>query len=107
MEFQLGSALLDACVLAVLAQEDCYGYSLTARIREVVTISESTLYPVLRRLQKEGLLTTYDQPYQGRNRRYYRITDEGRAQALAYQKQWRHFQKQINQILQGAEEDDC
>ncbi len=106
MEFQLGSALLDACVLAVLAQEDCYGYSLTAKLREVVAISESTLYPVLRRLQKDGLLDTYDQPYQGRNRRYYRITDSGRAQAASYQEQWQQFKKQIDTLLQGAEHDD-
>ena len=106
MEFQLCSALLDACVLAVLAQDGCYGYSLTAKLREVVAISESTLYPVLRRLQKDGLLDTYDQPYQGRNRRYYRITDSGRAQAASYQEQWQQFKKQIDTLLQGAEHDD-
>ena len=99
MAFQLGSALLEACVLAVLTQEDCYGYSLTAKLREALAISESTLYPVLRRLQKNGLLTTYDQPYQGRNRRYYRITESGRAQASSYQAEWQRFKKQIDTII--------
>ena len=66
MTFQLGSALLDACVLATLNREDTYGYVLTQSVKAVVEISESTLYPVLRRLQKEGWLTTYDQPYSGR-----------------------------------------
>ena len=70
MTFPLGAPLLDACVLAVLEKEDAYGYSLTQRMKEVVELSESTLYPVLRRLQKDGYLTTYDQPYQGRTRRY-------------------------------------
>ena len=54
MAFTIGSTLLDACVLAVLAREDAYGYRLTQQIRQVVEISESTLYPVLRRLQKDG-----------------------------------------------------
>ena len=53
MTFQLGSALLDACVLAIVDKEDAYGYSLTQQIQSVMDISESTLYPVLRRLQKQ------------------------------------------------------
>ena len=79
MTFPLGAPLLDACVLAVLEKEDAYGYSLTQRMKEVVELSESTLYPVLRRLQQSGCLTVYDKPFQGRNRRYYAITPAGRA----------------------------
>lgn len=75
MAFTIGSTLLDACVLAVLAREDAYGYRLTQQIRQVVEISESTLYPVLRRLQKDGAVRSYDQPYMGRNRRYYQLTE--------------------------------
>ena len=59
MTFQIGSVLLDACVLAILAKEDTYGYRLTQQIKETLGVSESTLYPVLRRLQKEELLETY------------------------------------------------
>ena len=77
MTFQIGAALLDACVLAVLSEGDTYGYVLTQRIKDVLEISESTLYPVLRRLQKEQYLSTYDRPFQGRNRRYYAITQMG------------------------------
>ena len=84
MTFPLGAPLLDACVLAVLEKEDAYGYSLTQRMKEVVELSESTLYPVLRRLQQSGCLTVYDKPFQGRNRRYYAITPAGRG-ALAEQ----------------------
>ena len=73
----MGAPLLDACVLAVLEKEDAYGYSLTQRMKEVVELSESTLYPVLRRLQQSGCLTVYDKPFQGRNRRYYAITRRG------------------------------
>ena len=74
MVFQLSSPLLDGCVLAILEREDAYGYSLTQRLREEIEISESTLYPILRRLQKEGCLAVYDRQFQGRNRRYYTIT---------------------------------
>ena len=69
MAFPISSGLLDACVLAVLAGGDAYGYRLTQQLREVIDISESTLYPVLRRLQKDGAVNSYDQPEMGRNRR--------------------------------------
>ena len=52
MTFQLGSALLDACVLATLHKEDTYGYRLTQEVKVVMSVSESTLYPVLRRLMR-------------------------------------------------------
>ena len=65
MGFQLGSVLLDACVLAVVMKEDTYGYKLTQEVKQIMDVSESTLYPVLRRLQKDGYLTTYDSRFKG------------------------------------------
>lgn len=103
MVFQIGSALLDACVLAILARRDCYGYGLTSAIKSVMNISESTLYPVLRRLQKEGLLTTYDKAYQGRNRRYYRITGTGLIRNRMYKEEWEAFKKQVDTVMEGEE----
>lgn len=102
MIFQLGSALLDACVLSVLANEDAYGYTLTQKVKEVMDISESTLYPVLRRLQKSGYLYTYDQAYQGRNRRYYSITQEGKDQYTVYVKEWKMYKEKVEKILLGG-----
>ena len=102
MTFQLGSALLDACVLATLNREDTYGYVLTQSVKAVVEISESTLYPVLRRLQKEGWLTTYDQPYSGRLRRYYAITDAGREALARYRSEWGIYKKQVESMLFGG-----
>ena len=99
MVFQLASPLLDACVMAILDQEDAYGYLLTQQIRQIVDISESTLYPVLRRLDKEQLLVTYDQPFQGRNRRYYRLTDEGREKLTYYRQEWKEYMERISSIL--------
>lgn len=101
MTYQLAAPLLDACVLGVLEIEDAYGYTLTARIKEIVDISESTLYPVLRRLQKEDYLSTYDQPYRGRNRRYYQITDIGREKLAFYKTEWETYKNNIDSLLGG------
>ena len=62
-------------------------------------VSESTLYPVLRRLQKGGFLETYDQPYMGRNRRYYRLTEAGRAQIAVYKREWKEYKEKVDAVL--------
>lgn len=105
MIFQLGSALLDACVLSVLDRGDTYGYVLTQSVKEVVDISESTLYPVLRRLQKDALLTTYDQPISGRLRRYYAITEEGRSTLKSYRAEWADYKDKVERLLIGGGND--
>lgn len=99
MVYQLASPLLDACVMAILDQGDAYGYLLTQQIRQIVDISESTLYPVLRRLEKEQLLSTYDQPFQGRNRRYYCLTGDGKEKLMFYREEWEKYKVRINSIL--------
>ena len=101
MIFQLGSALLDACILAILSRKDEYGYALTQDVKEILDVSESTLYPVLRRLQKEGCLTTYDMPFGGRNRRYYQITDRGRDMLGEYSRECEEYREKIGRILSG------
>mgnify|MGYP000162089262 CR=1 FL=1 len=106
MTFQLGTSLLDACVLAVLSRGDAYGYSLTQRVRKAIDISESTLYPVLRRLQKDGCLTTYDKAFQGRNRRYYAITTSGTQRCTQLLDAWNDYKKNIDCVLYGGEYDD-
>lgn len=99
MAFAIGTPLLDACVLSVLSQGDTYGYVLTQQVQEVLDISESTLYPVLRRLQKEGALTVYDQAYQGRNRRYYRISEQGLEKLEHYRQEWIRFRGGIDHLI--------
>lgn len=101
MTFQLGAALLDACVLAALKDGDTYGYELSQKVIGVIDISESTLYPVLRRLQKDGCLTTYDKPFSGRNRRYYSITPKGREILEDYVKGWEEYKLSIDSLLGG------
>ena len=99
MVFPVSAALLDALVLSVVAKEDTYGYKITQEIREAMEMSESTLYPVLRRLLKSECLTTYDQEYLGRNRRYYQITDKGKEQLKLYRKEWLVYRDKINNII--------
>ena len=102
MAFQLGAALLDACVLAILMDRDTYGYVLTQQVRGVMDVSESTLYPVLRRLQKEGCLKTYDQSFQGRNRRYYKVTEKGKFKFKEYFDEWNDYKSKIDRVLKGG-----
>ena len=104
MTYQLTAPLLDACVLGIVDQQDAYGYTLTQRVREVVEISESTLYPVLRRLQKDGFLQTYDEPFNGRNRRYYRITDLGKNRLDFYRSEWQIYKEKIEALLSAGTE---
>lgn len=106
MSFQIGSTLLDACVLSVLAKGDTYGYVLTQTMKQAIDISESTLYPVLRRLQKEGHLRTYDEPFQGRNRRYYAITATGTSKYLEYKKEWTEYKTKLDSLLNGGEDSE-
>lgn len=99
MVFSVASPLLDACVLALLGREDAYGYAMTQALRQRVDISESTLYPILRRLQQEGALKTYDRPYQGRNRRYYAITPVGESMLAAYRQEWTKYRENVETLL--------
>jgi PadR family transcriptional regulator PadR len=102
--FQIGAPLLDACVLSVVGREDTYGYALTQTLKGLLGVSESTLYPVLRRLQKDNCLSTYDMPYGGRNRRYYRITDAGSRMATMYSEVWRDYRGRIDELILGGEQ---
>ena len=99
MPFPVSSGLLDACVLAVLSRDDAYGYRLTQELSQAVDLSDSTLYPVLRRLQKDNLLTTYERAYDGRNRRYYRITAEGKEKHAEYAAAWKEFKLSVDKII--------
>ena len=101
MTFTAGSALLDAVVLSVVSLEGTYGYKITQDVRQVMDVSESTLYPVLRRLQKDGLLETYDMEFQGRNRRYYKITSNGMILLDKYRSEWLSYKNSIDKILLG------
>lgn len=106
MVFPVSAALLDALVLSVVSKEDTYGYKITQEIREAMEMSESTLYPVLRRLMKNEFLTSYDQEYIGRNRRYYKITEKGVEQLKLYRDEWIIYKDKINSLINKQSEED-
>ena len=105
MVFNTGAALLDAIVLAVVSREEqgTYGYKITQDVRMVLDVSESTLYPVLRRLQKETYLEVYDMEYGGRNRRYYKVTDSGLEKLSEYRREWEEYSSKISKIFTEVE----
>ena len=104
MVFNTGAALLDAVVLSIVSREaeGTYGYKITQDVRTVIELSESTLYPVLRRLQKDECLEVYDQAFDGRNRRYYKITERGRVQLNLYRSEWGNYSQKISRIFEEA-----
>lgn len=103
MVFNTGAALLDAIVLAVVSKEPegTYGYKITQDVRQVIDLSESTLYPVLRRLQKDDCLEVYDRECAGRNRRYYKVTSRGWAQLSLYESEWRSYSEKVTSLFEG------
>ena len=104
MVFTNRAGLMDAIVLAVVSHEPegTYGYKITQEVRQVIEISESTLYPVLRRLQKDECLEVYDMECAGRNRRYYKVTEKGRAQLNLYISEWYRYSAKLNSIFEGG-----
>ena len=105
MAINTTAGLLDAIVLAVVGREETgtYGYKITQEVRTALDLSESTLYPVLRRLQKDGCLTVHDEAFNGRNRRYYQITAAGREQLAAYAQEWSRYRSSIDTFFREVE----
>ena len=108
MVFNTGAALLDAIVLAVVSKDSqgTYGYKITQNVKQAISISESTLYPVLRRLEKDGCLTVYNQEFNGRNRKYYSLTQAGMAQLNLYRQEWKNYSSKISHILSDIEKNN-
>ena len=88
MDIQLKRGLLDVCVLAAIKNEDSYGYQIIKDMKPYVDISESTLYPILRRLEAAELLTVRSAEHNGRLRKYYRITEAGLARIETFKAEW-------------------
>ncbi|MBR5058859.1 MAG: PadR family transcriptional regulator [Clostridiales bacterium] len=88
MDIQLKRGLLDVCVLAAIKNEDSYGYQIIKDLKPYVELSESTLYPILRRLEMAQLLTVWSAEHNGRLRKYYRITPAGRARIEEFKEEW-------------------
>ena len=93
MDAQMKRGLIEACILKLLLRGDSYGYQLVREAEEVLAISESTLYPVLRRLETAGALKVYSMEHNGRLRKYYAITDAGRRRIDEFLVEWQDVMK--------------
>lgn len=93
-------------VLSILDSKDLYGYKiireLEIRSENAFEMSEGTLYPILHALEKEKLLESYWQEFDGRNRKYYHITKKGKAQLQERKSEWQSFSNAVNQVLNFA-----
>lgn len=100
MNAQFKKGALELCVLAVLSEGDCYGYDLVTQISEHVSITEGTIYPLLRRLKDDGQVETYlQESTSGPPRKYYRITEHGREVLASTTSEWNDFVQGVYSIL--------
>lgn len=101
MYYPVSSLLIEFLILSVVNREDSYGYEISQTVKLAASIKESTLYPILRKLEQNGFLTTYNQEFQGRNRKYYSITDAGREQLVYLEEEWNTYKDTIDGIIEG------
>ena len=106
MDIQLKRGLLDVCVLAAIKNEDSYGYQIIKDLKPYMEISESTLYPILRRLEAGELLTVKDTIHNGRGRKYYHITDKGIEKINSFKNEWQEIMLIYNFVTREDTEND-
>jgi PadR family transcriptional regulator, regulatory protein PadR len=99
-EIQLRKGVLELCVLALLSRGDSYGYVIASQLAEAIGMGEGTIYPLMRRLQKDGLVETYLQESgSGPPRKYYRLTEAGRTAFLSQSQDWATFAKAVDAVI--------
>ncbi|QBP41222.1 MULTISPECIES: PadR family transcriptional regulator [Paenisporosarcina] len=104
MNVQFKKGVLSLCVLALVDRQDRYGYELVQAISDSIEISEGTVYPLLRRLTKEGYFTTYlSESTEGPPRKYYQITVQGKNYLQDQLAEWKHFVEGVHQLLDKGE----
>ena len=103
IDVQLKKGVLELCVLAVLSREDAYGYDIASRLAGTIDMAEGTIYPLMRRMQGDGLVETYlvESPA-GPSRKYYRLTAAGQASFAAQRNAWRAFAMAVETTLGDA-----
>ncbi|SMC25080.1 transcriptional regulator, PadR family [Andreprevotia lacus DSM 23236] len=102
---QLKKGVLDLCVLALLDQGDNYAYEIAGALAQAVDMGEGTIYPLMRRLQQDGYVSTYLQESpSGPPRKYYRITPAGQASLSQQKQEWRQFSGAVSRLLGGNDE---
>lgn len=100
IDVQLRKGVLGVCVLALLNRADSYAYEIASRLSDAIGMGEGTIYPLMRRMQSDGLVDTYlvESPA-GPSRKYYRLTDAGRSALQAQAGEWHQFTRAVDAIL--------
>lgn len=106
LDAQMKRGLLEHCVLAALARGDSYGYQIVRDLSGFVPMTESTLYPILRRLEAAGALTVYAVEHSGRLRKFYHMTPAGRRQLENFAADWSEVSAMYEYIRGGLEHDE-
>lgn len=107
MDTQIKKGLLDLCVLSFLMDKDMYGYEIVQNISKSIEVSEGTIYPILRRLSKEGFFETYIvESNEGPARKYYRITVAGMEHYKNQLEAWENLKNGMDSILKRGESND-
>lgn len=91
MDIQLRRGLLEICVLTVLRRGDSYGYQLVSDVNKIIPITESTLYPILKRLESSGCVSVYSVEHNSRLRKYYHISDAGHKRIADFLEEWKEI----------------
>lgn len=102
MYYPVSSLLIECIILSVVDTQDSYGYEISQTVKLVADIKESTLYPILSKLQKNGYLTTYSKEYQGRTRKYYSMTEQGRQHLGFLKQEWATYKDTLQEIIEGG-----
>lgn len=103
MNIQLKKGLVEMCVLAILTKEPSYGYKIVSDMSKIMELSESTLYPILRRLESSKYLSTYSVDYNGRLRKYYKITPQGLQRIQEFKNEWYEMERVYEFITEKEE----
>ena len=100
IETQLKKGVLGLCVLALLARGDSYAYEIASKLADAVDMGEGTIYPLMRRMQSDGLVETYlEESPSGPPRKYYRMTEAGRRTYAAQLAEWRNFTAAVDGLI--------
>jgi len=103
IEIQLKKGALELCVLALLSKHDSYAYEIAAQLADAIGMGEGTIYPLMRRLQTDGLVETYlVESSSGPPRKYYRLSEAGKKNFTSQQAAWKSFSGAVDSILGGA-----
>ncbi|MBK1468044.1 PadR family transcriptional regulator [Parvimonas parva] len=102
MYYPISALLIECVILSIIDVKDSYGYEISQSVKKISYIKESTLYPILKKLEQNEFLTTYDSEYNGRKRKYYRITLTGKTQLKFLKSEWITYRDEIDKIVVGG-----